>query len=243
METFLESAYQIFADRLSRDLFSAILRFRISGDFSILPPPDTERQYFPKDIPAWKTPLRLVDCGAFDGDTLASFLQAGIPIEAAVVFEPDPRNFSSLARSVSGSLADVKEIALWPCGVFSDTTRLQFESERGEAGILTGSGDITVQCVALDDVIPSFAPTLIKMDIEGAECDALLGAQSILAKFQPGLAIATYHAPAHLWQIPLLVNQIAQTNHIKYNYYLRSHAYNSFETIFYAVPSSSGSSS
>jgi hypothetical protein len=74
------------------------------------------------------------------------------------------------------------------------------------------------------------------MDIEGAELDAILGAQQLIQAFQPGLAISIYHAPAHLWQIPLYINQIAQANNLRYTYHLRAHAQNGFENIFYAIP-------
>jgi hypothetical protein len=88
----------------------------------------------------------------------------------------------------------------------------------------------------LDDALPNFAPTLIKMDIEGAEMDALQGARQFIRIHRPALALSAYHTPAHLWEIPLWVAQFAIENGLHYTYYLRSHAYNCFETVFYAVP-------
>ena len=90
-----------------------------------------------------------------------------------------------------------------------------------------------VQCVALDDAIPTFASNLIKMDIEGAEYDALLGARRLIHSFLPGLAISIYHRAEHLWQLPMLVRDIAPG---KYSFYIRSHAMNTFETVLYCVP-------
>lgn len=51
-----------------------------------------------------------------------------------------------------------------------------------------------------------------------------------------GLAISIYHSPAHLWEIPLWVAQFAAENGMRYTYYLRSHARDCFDTVFYAIP-------
>ena len=90
-----------------------------------------------------------------------------------------------------------------------------------------------IQCVSLDEALPGFAPSLIKMDIEGAEMDALQGARTLIARHCPGLAISVYHRPEHLWQIPLWVNHAMPG---AYRLSLRSHAYNDFELVLYAIP-------
>lgn len=113
------------------------------------------------------------------------------------------------------------------------TTQLAFIVGQGEASAISRHGDGFVQCVALDDVTPTYAPNLIKMDIEGAEYDALLGARNIINKYLPGLAISIYHRPEHLWQIPLLIDDIAPG---KYGFYIRSHAMSTFDTVLYAIP-------
>lgn len=74
------------------------------------------------------------------------------------------------------------------------------------------------------------------MDIEGAECDALSGARRIITADLPGLALSIYHRPEHLWQIPLLVEDIAPG---KYDFYIRSHAMSTFDTVLYCVPNHS----
>ncbi len=230
----IESTAQLFADQESRDLFDAIVRFRVSGDYGLLPEPDMQRQYFPADLPAWKTPLRLMDCGAYDGDTLREILSLGIPIEAVAAYEPDETNFRKLAETVRENC--IPNASLWPCGVYSATTQLRFATGQGEASGISASGETVIQCVSLDESAPNFAPTLIKMDIEGAEPDALRGAEKTIAAYRPGLALSIYHTPAHLWEIPLWVAQFARGNGIFYRYYLRAHGRNCFDTVFYAIP-------
>jgi FkbM family methyltransferase len=241
--TEIGQVYELWADETSRETYLDTLEFRVGGDYRVLPEPDLANQYFPADLPAWREPIRLVDCGAYDGDTIGSFLKAGLSLQAVAAFEPDQGNFRKLARFVASPEGTVEEAVLWPCGVSSSTAQLSFASERGEASSLSAGGSLTVQCVSLDEALPAFAPTLIKMDVEGAESDALQGARRIIAEHHPGLAICVYHRPEDLWQVPMLVDQLAKAGgqdhasaSASYKYYLRSHAYNSFELVFYAVP-------
>jgi hypothetical protein len=79
----------------------------------------------------------------------------------------------------------------------------------GEASGIAVSGEMIIQCVALDDTLPNFVPTLINMDIEGIEMDAQIGARQQILAHKPALALSSYHTPAHLWEIPLWVAQLA----------------------------------
>ena len=209
------------------------MEFRLTGDVSKLPEPDIVNPYHPADLPAWKTPLRFVDCGAFDGDTLRDFIKSGISIQSVAAFEPDLTNFSKLSRFVSQNKKALQEADLFPCGVYSSTRQLSFETGQGMASNISSDGTNVIQCVALDDAIPTFAPNLIKMDIEGAEYDALLGARHLISEHTPGIAASLYHRPEHLWQLPMLVESIAPG---KYNFHMRSHAMNDFELVLYALP-------
>lgn len=228
----LEKCLALWADEASQSLFRAVLEYRLSGDASLLPAPDLVNPYHPTDLPAWKQPLRFVDCGAFDGDTLADFQRNQIAIAAVAAFEPDLTNFAKLSRFLAQN-QHISQAYLWPCGVYSGNVQLSFETGQGMGSSISKTGTTFIQCVALDDVLPHFAPNLIKMDIEGAEYAALLGARKLIAAYQPGLAVSLYHRPEHLWQLPLLVESLAPE---KYHFFVRSHALNDFELVLYAIP-------
>ena len=66
--------------------------------------------------------------------------------------------------------------------------------------------------------------------------EALQGARNLIAEYHPGLAISIYHTPEHLWEIPLFINELSRKSQRRYDYYVRSHGFNTFETVFYAVP-------
>jgi FkbM family methyltransferase len=227
----LEQVERMWSDQASRDLFRAVLAFRLTGDPAALPAPDTEHQYFPPDIPPWTSPIRLIDCGAFDGDTIIAMAEAGLKMEALAAFEPDLANFQKLAASVK--LIGLREAFLWPCGVYSDSRQIAFDDGNGAASGISEHGKSVIQCVRLDDVLPAFRPTLIKMDIEGAEPDALLGARELICSHTPGLAISLYHRPEHLWELPFLVDKMAPG---VYDFSMRLHRFNDFDLVMYAIP-------
>jgi hypothetical protein len=96
---------------------------------------------------------------------------------------------------------------------------------------ISNSGVNIVQCVAIDQCISDFKPTYIKMDIEGAEYDALLGAKDTICTWKPNLAICLYHKPTDLYRIPLLISSWG----LGYKFYLRMYNYSAFELVLYAT--------
>lgn len=225
-EADIHQACERLADESSRQLFCAILEQRLNGKAAALPAPDPGHHYLPQDLSLPEGPLRFVDCGAYTGDTIESFRIAGHTFEAIAAFEPDPQHFPRLCTALAGEKA-----AIFPCGVWDGMTQLRFVSD-DSASHISDSGEITVQTVALDQALPGFAPTYIKMDIEGAEPQALGGGWGLIAAHRPRLAISVYHRPRHLWDLLLQVDRME----LDYRFYLRSHAFNSFETVLYALP-------
>jgi FkbM family methyltransferase len=226
----IKQGENLWADEASRSLYNASLTMRTTGDYGVLPAPDFVHQYFPLDIPAWQQPIRLLDGGAFDGDTMLAFQTAGLQIESIAAFEPDVMNFQNLAKNVKKHFK--RKAFLFPCGLWSSTVQLAFTMGSGEASHVEETASSMIQVVKLDDVLFNFQPNLIKMDIEGAELNALNGAYNMICDSFPGLAISIYHQPAHIWEIPLLL----QSWNLGYSFYLRSHGYNNFESVLYAIP-------
>lgn len=222
----LEALSRMLADDASRDVLAGVLALRAEGRYEALPTPE-EGQYFPASLPPWPGPLRFIDCGAFVGDTLACALEAGYVIDQAVCLEPDPLNFRKLVSMVQARR--IPAICL-PSAVAHEASFLHFAADGAGSSHLAAAGGTVVQALGLDQSFPGFAPNLIKMDIEGAEPDALEGAARLIADAGPGLAIAVYHQFDHLWRIPLMLQQWLPAH----RFYLRMHAHNSFDVVLYA---------
>lgn len=232
-ETELAKAGGLLQDEESRRLYLAILTYRMTGDYGRLPSPSTETQYFDRSLPPWKEPISFIDCGSYSGETIYDLFHHYSRIDTVTAFEPDPESFMQLAAKLRSDPSPCSRmIFLYPCGVWSETAMLSFAADNGTSSALSCQGSSKVQCMALDDALPVFCPTLIKMDIEGAELQALKGARRTIEKHRPGLAISVYHSPEHLWEITLLLNRWG----FGYRFYLRSYRYISFDTILYAFP-------
>jgi FkbM family methyltransferase len=228
-EAEMDAARALLGDDTSRAWYDGVLAFRLSGDFARLPENNPMDQYAPADLPRWADPMRIIDCGAFNGDTIAALAHVGYTFDAIAAFEPDPANFLPLAVRASRHGAAF----CFPCGVAESTRQVRFQSGSGMGSHEAADGNVTIQCVAIDQALSGFRPTHVKMDIEGAEIDALKGAQRTIAAHRPSLAIALYHQPEHLWEIPLLIDSWG----LGYRYEIRGHAYNSYDTDLYAFPS------
>lgn len=219
--------FNLLSDDKSKIIYQKLISFRLTGQYENCPLPEPERQYAPTDIPEWQNNLKLIDCGAYNGDSIKCFLEYGYQFDNIIAFEPDPDNYAHLVKN-----CHMLPIHMLPCGVSSHASQVSFNIGNGEASRLSKDGNSLVQMMGIDEAFPNWAPNLIKMDIEGGEYEAIKGASNTIKKYTPGLAISAYHLPEDLWRLGLFIHSI---NH-NYQFYLRSHAYSSFDTVLYAIP-------
>lgn len=223
-------AYSLFNDAESQKTFLSYIEAIIKSNPNLYPKKSTYSQYFPEDIIFNKGYSRFVDCGAFDGDTAINLKKYRKDIESIVLFEPDLNNFRKLYDTMStNKIAD--EQILFPCGVWNETKLLSFSDNKSTQSYIGKSGTSVIQGVSLDMVLLNFRPSFIKMDVEGAEIKALIGAKNTIEKHSPDLAICVYHSVNHLWEIPLLIENINKD----YCFYLRSYEEFGIETVLYAT--------
>jgi FkbM family methyltransferase len=180
----------------SRSRFLDVLRFRLSSDPTDLAPTRASNTEMWLDIPTQhrRRPYQAVlDVGAFDGDTLLSFRQR-FASERGIAVEANPQLFD-LIRGVAQSYPQGIEIL--PRAAWSRRTRLKFEE--GCFGMIQvmESTEGTLEAAPIDTMVTERVDFL-KMDIEGAEAQALAGSDAVLRRWQPDLAIAAYHRPDDL---------------------------------------------
>lgn len=226
----IQQARDLLADDESRDTYDALIAFRRGLSLDSTLPLCTERQYFPDSLFAHmpKGPIHYLDGGAYDGDTLRE-AQSTLDLAQAYVFEPDLENFRRLTAFDVDRPCPLP-IVSFPLGLADAPAFLRFQSNQGEASAVDENGENQIQVAALDDLLAHVRVDFLKLDIEGSEIPALSGARRLITTFQPFLAIAGYHRWDDLWRIPLLIKGLGTD----YRIALRTHANNSFESIFYA---------
>lgn len=129
------------------------------------------------------------------------------------------------------SFIDNERVVPLNIGAWCERKQLNYDIRSGGSGnTIVESGRHKVICDALDSLI-EIQPTFIKMDIEGAEMEALEGAKRRIMNGTPKLAICVYHKAEDIWKIPLWIHQLVPD----YKLYLRHHNDDYEETVIYAT--------
>ncbi len=217
------------ADSRSRDVLDAVLGFRQTLDPSFLSPVlDDDDLYAPKNLVEFSDDEVYVDGGSYDGDTIRSFAKAVNGRFAHVyAFEPDPVTY----RALQSNFANEPRVEPIHAGLHRENGVLRFKDDGSRGAIFASDGAITMPVTSLDDVLGQKRVTYIKMNIEGAEIDALYGAEQAIRRERPKLAISVYHRPSDLWRIPEIVAQFSPD----YRLFLRQHDGGIIETVLYAI--------
>lgn len=224
-------AYDALADAASREVFIAHLRWRLGTPWPARFVPDRP-QYFPEGLFVRRDDEVFVDCGAYDGDTVRSFIGLWPQFTLCHAYEPDPVNLERLRRMVGGLPAAVAEKVVVHDAATSDSAGESRFDPRDDGGRVAVDGGLVVRTVRLDDERLGSPPTLVKADVEGAEEATLRGAWRLVHEHLPVLAICVYHRPSDLWELPLLCRRLCSD----YALHLRAHGFDGWETVLYAVP-------
>jgi FkbM family methyltransferase len=170
----------------------------------------------------------VLDCGANYGTFTRRALQQGAA--KVVAIEINPQAQAALRRTFANEIRDGKVI-VYGKGVWDKDAELDL---RGDSVVLPRDGaPVRLPVTTIDEIVSELQLTsvdFIKMDIEGAEKNALRGAKTTLAKFSPLMAISSEHLPDDMESIPALVSDLVPGR------YRMEHGYCFYVKPFYAPP-------
>ncbi|MEA4919639.1 MAG: FkbM family methyltransferase [Clostridiaceae bacterium] len=201
----ISRAYSLLSDDRSRQIFSILMKYKLTGKASLLflCHDDAEAPF--SSFMKLTENERYMDLGAYKGDTIDSFLRMTKgSFNVIHAFEPDPKNYAGL-KKYSEEL-EYKNVFIHECAVSDHSGKTCFQGLGGRASHMSSEG-YPVSCLRLDDM-PELNPTFIKMDVEGAEAKALLGATQTIARYRPKMQISLYHNIGDFFSLPLLINDI-----------------------------------
>ena len=177
-----------------------------------------------------------VDCGCFDGATCYNF--AGWcghkGFDHIYSFEADPVNYEKSKTA----LEPLGKCDLFPYGTSDSKKKVYFAADafetsciisREEAEKRNFEGVEEIETISLDEALEGKRITFIKMDIEGAEFEALLGARKLIMENRPRMAISVYHKFEDFVTLANLVLEM----HPDYRISFRHYGFDELETIMY----------
>jgi len=230
-----EWLYEQLNDYRSKRILLNILTYWLTVDDSKISQLNDKyfSQYFDYDIIKCNKNEIFVDVGAYIGDTLVEYVKAfgADCYNKFYCYEIVPKNIDLIKKNIE--LFNLKNVIIREKGV-SDKNGFMYLTQNEISSIITlaKTGKFKVATVKLDDDI-SEKVTFIKMDIEGAEEQALKGCLKTIKKHKPKLALSVYHNYKDLWKLPRIISKTCNT----YKYYLRYYGGNLIPTefILYAI--------
>lgn len=220
------------ADQESRDIIHNRCKTFLTGDLSYIDKNEiNSHSYFSQDFYPISSDEVLFDCGAFTGDTIEDFVTfTNKKYKKIVAFEPDEKNVKRLNAFVNNKIENVVVIQK---ATGDKNGKVSFLNNGNmfskTVDVKDSSDELSVDIVRLDNYI-DYHPTLIKMDIEGAELDSLIGATQIIKTQKPKLAICIYHMPFDFYEIPKFLKSLVP----EYKFKVRQHEPGFCETVLYA---------
>lgn len=197
-ETYTELLANRFAPELAEKSYSDL--YNPEDYFNQVYFPITEEESF-------------VDCGAYNGDTIRELLEVAGRFNQIYAFEIDNANYNSLSNYVLTLPTEFqKRIKTYHAGVWDERKQIgygnEIKSSSTSFSILKSSNVQKVYVEMLDDILTEEIVTFIKMDIEGAELQALQGGEAIIRTQKPKLAICLYHKIEDFWEIPMYLHSL-----------------------------------
>lgn len=220
----LDAVAEMLSDEQSKKVFRDLIEYKLTGALDPLWDAQTNRLDDLKELVPHRAGDAYVDLGAYDGDTVLEWADLHPDHGPITAVEPNGKTFQKLLKNCEG-IFDFHpvEAAAW-----KEDTVLCFNGKSGRSAAVEPDGTTQVKAVRTDGI--TSRADFIKMDVEGAEKEAIEGCRGLIESQKPNLCISAYHRTEDLFAIPLQVKAICPD----YRVYLRHTPYiPAWDTFFY----------
>lgn len=216
-------AYEMLADDASRELFCALLWYKLTGKPAYLR--DAVCTGDETALLGYESMQTAVDVGAYRGDTLAELISQAGGVQTVIAVEPDRKNYEKLFR-VAATYPQ-HEIVCHHAAAWCEDGELSFAAS-GNRNATVGAPigatasheyrSVIVKSLKIDTITQGRKVDYIKYDTEGAEREALIGSRATIENHQSFLRVSAYHRTEDIYA---LILQLAEITKNKYDFYLR----------------------
>jgi len=175
----------------------------------------------------------IIDAGGCWGDTAMYFAQRGAHVYC---YECIPSNLEILRKNLDLNPRLAEKISVISKALYSEPAKLLTFSDTGPGSHITSQG-VQIETDSIDNLVCTNGLSridFIKMDIEGGEMGALIGAEQAIRSFRPRLAISLYHSLEDFVRIPEWIASL----HLGYQFYLDHFTIHQEETVLFAIAGS-----
>lgn len=223
----IQKVYDMLEDDESRKVFADIINFKISGKIKYLDNCTSPKDEVYNNIIRPSENEVYIDLGAYNGDTVAEFISYAKKYQKIIAVEPDKRNFKKLVKNTT----KLDNCQTFNSVVWSSDAMIPFSAKTGRQSAVNSKGEMH-EARSVDSILNGDMATIIKMDIEGAEHEAIKGAEFTIRKFSPKLMISLYHRNEDMFELPLLIKSINPN----YKLFIRHQLYiPAWETNLYCI--------
>ena len=209
--------YNSLADEVSRNIYAAVLNYRLSGKMEYLLGGYSEKSEMyglinRKDVRV------VVDAGAYNGDTAREAMEYFPHLEKIYALEPDKKNFKRLSKFADGHPTLISAIN---AAVGGECKRAELFNSGNRNSTLTATASYEHKCESVEvvtvDSLNIERADFLKYDVEGNEYDALVGSDMTIAKSAPALLVSLYHRSRDIFFLPKYLME----KYKNYSFYIR----------------------
>lgn len=226
-----QQVYGLLADEQSRWVYRDILNYKISGKLCYLQSCQTTVQEAYANILRPGEEEIYADLGAYKGDTIEELLTyTGGRCKKVIAIEPDRKNYKKLLATVER--LGLSQAVCCNVAAYSQKGLRLFASKAGRQSALSSAQGVETPVDSLDNILNGEPVTLINMDVEGGEKEAIEGCAKTIAAYKPKMLISAYHRSEDLFALPLQIHALRPD----YQFYFRHYQYiPAWDTNLYCV--------